>query len=97
MIKITDEYYADADKYNWILYKKHIITEQEALKSKDKKAGDAEYKPLTYHANLQNVLKKVMDFKQKNLRICQDLNAYYNRLEQLQNEFLEQIKNLKEV
>lgn len=24
MIKITDKYYADNDKYNWILCKKHI-------------------------------------------------------------------------
>lgn len=97
MLKITEDYYTDTDRYNWILYKKHIITEQEALKSKDKNAGDVEYKPLTYHSTLQNVLKKVMDIKQKNLRICNDLNTYYNRLEQLQNEFLEQIKNLKEV
>ena len=49
MIKITDEYYADADKYNWILYKKHIITEQEALKSKDKKAEASGQKPLQKH------------------------------------------------
>lgn len=97
MLKITEDYYTDADKYNWILYKKHIITEEEALKSQEKQAGDIEYKPLTYHANIQNVLKKVMDIKQKNLRVCKDLNEYYQKLNELQNKFIQEIKNIKEV
>lgn len=97
MIKITEEYYTDTDRYNWILYKKHIITESEALKSKNKHEGDIEYKPLTYHSTLQNVLKKVMDFNQKKLSVCNSLEEYCNKLDALQDEFIKSIQNMKEV
>lgn len=65
MIQITDEYYFDTDKYNYILYKKHIVTESEAMKRKDVKVGVEEFKPITYHSTLQNLLLKIRDLNKK--------------------------------
>lgn len=36
MLKINDKYYIDVDTYNYILMKKHIVTEAEALKRKNR-------------------------------------------------------------
>lgn len=97
MIQITDKYYADVDKYNWILYNKHIISEEEVLKRKGVCAGDVEYKPLSYHPTLNSLLKKIMSIKEKNIKLVTNLADYIQELEKLQNKFLEEIKNMKEV
>ena len=92
MIQITDKCYFDTDKYNYILYKKHIITEQEAVKRKDTKVGDEEFKSITYHSNLQNLLLKVRDLSTKNIKLCNDLANYIRILDEKDTEFLNQIK-----
>ena len=43
MLKINDKYYVDVDAYNYILIKKHIVTEAEASKRKNAVVGAEEF------------------------------------------------------
>lgn len=96
MIQITDEYYADTDKYNWILYQKHIVTEEESAKRKNAMVGDEEFKPITYHSTLQNLLLKIRDLNKKNISLATDLLNYIETLNKQDIEFLNQITKLCE-
>ena len=66
MIKITEKYYADKDKYNWILCEKHVINEKEAKKSKNVQAGNIEYKNISYHMTLEQLLIRPEKYLFKN-------------------------------
>lgn len=97
MIQITDKYYFDTDKYNYILYKKHIVTESEAMKRKDAQVGAEEFKPITYHSSLQNLLLKVRDLNNKNISLDTDLATYIRILDEKDIELLNQISKYMEV
>ena len=97
MIKITDKYYADNDKYNWILCEKHVITEKEAEKRKNVQAGDTEYKNISYHMTLQNLLENLFEKHKKIIAKNRDLKEYLYVLKDLQKNFLEQIKKIGEI
>ena len=97
MIQITDKYYFDTDKYNYILYKKHIVTESEAIKRKDALVGAEEFKPITYHSTLQNLLLKIRDLNKKNISLDTDLLNYIEILNKQDAEFLNQISEYMEV
>ena len=65
IMEIIDDFYVGNDKYNWILMKKHIVTEDEASKRKNAKVGDIEYKHISYHNSLENVLRKLFEMYKK--------------------------------
>ena len=69
MLKITDKYYIDEDKYNYILLEKHIITEAEAEKRKNAVAGEEEFKPIGYFATVSSALRKLFEIKKKKLLV----------------------------
>ena len=94
MIKITDKYYADNDKYNWILCKKHIVTESEAQKRKDAQAGDIEYKNISYHINLEQLLTSLLEKHKKSIAKECNLKEYIQELKYIQEDFIKQIKNI---
>lgn len=95
MLKITDKYYADTDAYNWILVEKNIITEAQAAKRKKVQAGDVEYKTLGYYKNLQNLLTRLFEKHKKSVVKECNLTEYIEELKELQNYFLNEIKNIK--
>jgi hypothetical protein len=93
MIKITDKYYADCDKYNWILCKKHIITESEAVKRKKVNAGDIEFINLTYHATLPQLLVSLFEKNKKSVAQYEcDLEGYIKKLKFMQEDFLKNVR-----
>ena len=96
MIKITDKYYADNDKYNWILCEKHIVTEKEAEKRKNINAGDIEYKNISYHMNLEQLLTSLLENHKRGIAKECNLKDYIQELKYMQDEFIKQIVNIKE-
>lgn len=97
MIKITDKYYADNDKYNWILCEKHIVTEKEAEKRKNINAGDIEYKNISYHMNLEQLLISLLENHKRGIAKECDLKEYIQELKYMQDDFIRQIANKSEV
>lgn len=97
MIKITDKYYADNDKYNWILCEKHIVTEKEAEKRKNINAGDIEYKNISYHMNLEQLLISLLENHKRGIAKECNLKDYIQELKYMQDEFIKQIVNKSEV
>lgn len=97
MIKITEKYYVDTDKYNYILLEKHIVTKSEAENSKNKNVGDIEYKTLGYYNNLEQLLIKLWDKHKRSITKELNLQEYVEKLEKMQNTFLAKLKkSLKE-
>lgn len=97
MIKITDKYYADNDKYNWILCEKHIVTEKEAEKRKNINAGDIEYKNISYHMNLEQLLTSLLENHKRGIAKECNLKEYIQELKYMQDDFIKQIANKSEV
>lgn len=97
MLKITDKYYADTDKYNWILCKKHIVTESEAKKRKNVNVGDIEYKSISYHSTLEQLLIKLYEKYKKSIAKECNLQEYIKELKYMQEDFINQIKNIEKV
>lgn len=97
MIKITNRYYADNDKYNWILCEKHIVTEKEAEKRKNVKVGDIEYKNISYHMNLEQLLISLLEKHKRGIAKECDLKEYIQELKYMQDDFIKQIANKSEV
>ena len=91
MIKITDKYYADNDKYNWILCEKHVINEKEAEKRKNVQTGDIEYKNISYHMNLEQLLISLLEKHKRTIAKECDLKEYIQELIYMQEDFLKQI------
>lgn len=94
MIKITDEYYANCDNYNWVLCKKHIITESEAKKRKNVKAGEEEFINLTYHATLEQLLVGLLRKYSKSIAKDCNLEEYIKELKFMEKDFIDNIKNI---
>jgi hypothetical protein len=78
MLKINDKYYIDADNYNYILTKKHIITEAEASKRKNAVAGTEEFKNISYHPTIEK--RKIF------IGTNMSLESYMKDLERFKNE-----------
>lgn len=97
MIKITDKYYADNDKYNWILIEKTILTEEQAKKRKDAKPGDEELKIVSYHMNLEQLLTSLYEKHKKKIGKNTDLKSYIDELHFLQEDFINKIKNIEKI
>lgn len=97
MLKITDKYYADTDKYNWILCKKHIVTESEAKKRKNVNVGDIEYKNISYHVTLEELLIKLYEKYKKSISKDCNLQEYVKELKYMQEDFINQIKSIEKV
>ena len=97
MIKITEKYYIDTDKYNWILCEKHIVTEKEAENRKNAQAGDIEYKNISYHMSLEQLLTSFLEKHKRAIAKEYDLKGYIQELKHMQEDFLKQIKKIKEV
>lgn len=95
MIKITDKYYIDTDKYNWILIEKHIVTEKEVENRKKVKAGDVECKIISYHITLQQLLISLFEKHKKSIAKECDLKEYIEELKYMQEDFLKQVENIK--
>jgi len=97
MIKITEKYYVDTDKYNYILLEKHIVTKSEAENSKNKNMGDIEYKTLGYYISLEQLLISLWEKHKRSISKEIDLQEYVDKLEKMQNTFLAKIrKSLKD-
>lgn len=96
MMHIINDYYVTTDNYNWILCKKHIVTEEEASIRKKAKAGDIEYRHVSYHASLENLLIKIFTVYKKEIA-SQSVNIkeYIKELEYMQKDFIKQIKNIE--
>lgn len=94
MIKITEKYYADSDKYNWILCEKHIVTEKEAKKRKNANVGDVEYKNISYHMNLEQLLTSLLEKHKKGIAKECNIADYIKELKFMQEDFIKQIKNI---
>lgn len=92
MIQITDKYYAEADKYCWTLLEKHIVTETEAEKRKNAVAGDIEYKNISYHMNLEQLLTSLLEKHKKGISKECNLKEYIQELKVMQEDFINQIK-----
>ena len=95
MIKITDKYYIDTDKYNWTLCEKHIVTEKEAEKRKNAQPGDIEYKTISHHMNLEQLLISLLEKHKRAIAKECDLKEYIQELKYMQEDFLKQIKDIK--
>jgi len=97
MIKITEKYYVDTDKYNYILLEKHIVTKSEAENSKNKNMGDIEYKTLGYYISLEQLLISLWEKHKRSISKEIDLQEYVDKLEKMQNTFLAKLrKGLRE-
>lgn len=94
MIKITEKYYADTDKYNWILVEKHKITKNE--KVKNHKVGDIVYRKISYYMNLQSLLNSLNQKRKRKLPKNCDLTEFIQRLEKDQEDFLKIINKMLE-
>lgn len=94
MIQITDKYYAEADKYCWTLLKKHIVTEAEAKKRKNAVAGNIEYKNISYHMNLEQLLTSLLEKHKKGIAKECNLEKYIQELKVMQEAFIKQVKEM---
>ena len=91
MLKINDKYYVDVDAYNYILIKKHIVTEAEASKRKNAVVGAEEFKNISYHPTLLSALRKLSEIEKKKLIIESDyhknLGEFIKDLEKMNDNF----------
>lgn len=89
MLKINDKYYIDADTYNYILIKKHIVTEAEASRRKNAVAGTEEFKTISYHPTLLSALRRLSEIEKRKIFIGTNmgLEVYMKDLEKLNNDF----------
>jgi len=82
MVKINEEYFIDADKYNIILVKKSQIKEE-----KSKNFGEDKFEPIGYYSNIPDALKSLFNKKIKQKIEEKDFNSY--------NEFLKDLKDVE--
>lgn len=94
MIKIIDNYYAEADTRCWVLLEKHVVTKEEAENRKNVQEGDIEYKQLTYHTNLINLLEYLFEKYKKMISKKGDLKSYIDELNFLQQDFIAKINKM---
>ena len=95
MIKIDDKYYIKIDKYNYTLCEKHIVTEDEAKKRKNKSAGDIEYKDISFHRDLIQLLSSLFENHKKSIAKNCNLEEYIKELKFMQEDFINKIKNIE--
>lgn len=97
MLKITEKYYLETDKYNWTLWEKHIVTEKEAEKSKNNNAGDTIYRNPTFHSSLTNLLIYLLERKQKDMAsVSENINELVKNLKEMQVAFIKDLKIILE-
>ena len=97
MLKITEKYYLETDKYNWTLWEKHIVTEKEAEKSKNNNAGDEIYRNPTFHSSLTNLLIYLLERKQKDVaNVSKDIKDLTENLKEMQQSFINDLKIILE-
>lgn len=60
MLKLTDDYFVDADTYNWILVKKRIS-------DKGKNKGEVVYDSWKFFPTLESLMRYVKNAKDKSL------------------------------
>ena len=95
MLKITDKYYLETDRYNWVLWERHIVTKDEAKKNKRQVAGQAIYRNPTYHATLENTLKFLIEKRQKDIaNMCEDINKLVTEVKHANDDIYTKIKKL---
>lgn len=92
VMQITDDYYVTTDKYNWILLKKHIVTEKEAEKRKNVVAGDVEYRHVSYHSSLENTLRCLIEkYNKKKSKEYKHIKDYISALEAIHEKVEKQL------
>ncbi len=91
MIRITDKYFIDADKYNVILKEKVVMSD------KSKTPGQITFKEIGYYPNLQSALIKLNEsFKKEMIENYEFINIgnAILQLNDLQREFASQVSSL---
>ena len=94
MIKIIDNYYAEADSRCWTLLEEHVVTKEEAENRKNSNEGDIEYKQLSYHTNLIHLLEYLFEKYKKTISKKGDLKDYIDELNFMQQDFITKINKM---
>ena len=85
MVKLTNNYYIGADKYNWILYEK----------KKSEKTGEERMEAWKFYPTLENLLTSVLKMKLRALASDKtDLNVWAARLSAETKKFSEHVAKL---
>lgn len=93
MLKISEKYYIDADGKNMVLKEKKI-----SLKGINK--GKYVFRDIGFYNNIRNLLIRLLYKKEYDLISSKDFENTKEALvefRKLQKEFLDEIKNMKEV
>jgi hypothetical protein len=95
MVKITDKYYVETDKYNWILKEMKVVTEEDAKRNKNLKVGELMCKDQTYHATVITTLEYLFERRTKDIaNECETIEEYIKKTTKMKKEFSEQLKDI---
>ena len=92
MIHIMDDWYVDTDKYNWILFKKSVIKNENS-----KNYGKETNLDETYHGSLEQAIRYLCRKKQRELgkKKTTELEQFAARIEKTNNQLWKKIKEIK--
>lgn len=95
MVKITDKYYVETDKYNWILKEMREATKKEIEKGDNIINGSLICKDQTYHATIITTLEYLFERRTKDIaNECETIEEYIKKTTKMKKEFSEQLKDI---
>lgn len=89
MIHVLDSYYADTDKYNWILLERRTIDDE-----KSENYGKENDYPIGYFSSIEQLIRYIIRKKKRELgkKKVKELSEYADKIEQANDKLFKQIK-----
>lgn len=97
MMKITDKYYIETDKYNWILKERHVVTKEEVSKNEKLTEGEEIFRDPTYHSTVEHTLEYLYERRQKDIASeSKTIEEFINKVNKMKKEFCGELKTIVE-
>ena len=95
MMRITDKYYVETDKYNWILKERHVVTKEEASKNEKLTVGEEIFREPTYHSTIAHTLEYLYERRQKDIATeSKTIEEFITKANKMKKEFCGELKTI---